>query len=101
MFLADIFGPQGLIVLVLILVLLFGANQLPKLARSVGEASKEFKRSQQEAEEEAQAKAAAPAPAPLPPAGDDKITLSKAELDALLAEREARARRESGTPPSS
>ena len=61
MFLADIFGPQGLIVLVLILVLLFGANQLPKLARSVGEASKEFKRSQQEAEEEAQAKAPAPA----------------------------------------
>jgi sec-independent protein translocase protein TatA len=99
MILAEIFGPQGLIVLVLILVLLFGANQLPKLARSVGEASKEFKKSQQEAEEEAQAKAATPAP--LPPAGDDKITLSKAELDALLAEREARARRESGTPPSS
>ena len=99
MILADIFGPQGLIVLVLVLVLLFGANQLPKLARSVGEASKEFKRSQQEAEEEAKTKTSTPAS--VPPSSDDKITLSKAELDALLAEREARARRESGTPPAS
>jgi sec-independent protein translocase protein TatA len=101
MMLADIFGPQGLIILVLVLVLLFGANQLPKLARSVGEASKEFKRSQQEAEEEAEANKAKAAPSTPPPAADDKITLSKAELDALLAEREARARRESGTPPAS
>ncbi len=93
---ANIFGPDLLVVLVLAVVLLFGANQLPKLARSVGEASKEFKKSQQEAEDEAKAKAATPPPAA--PA-DDKITLSKSELDALLAEREARARREAGSPP--
>jgi sec-independent protein translocase protein TatA len=97
MIVANIVGPDGLIVVVLVLVLLFGAGQLPKLARSMGEASKEFKKSQREAEEEAQAAASAPAPLSPP---DDKVTMSKAELDALLAEREAKARRESGTPPS-
>ena len=86
MLLANIFGPDVIIVVVIAVVLLFGAGQLPKLARSVGEASKEFKKSQAEAEQQ--------------PSADDKITLSKSELDALLAEREARARRESGTPPT-
>src|SRR5947209_18962164 len=86
MLVANIFGPDVIIVVVIAVVLLFGAGQLPKLARSVGEASKEFKKSQHEAEQE--------------PAPDDKITLSKAELDALLAEREARAKRESGPPPT-
>jgi sec-independent protein translocase protein TatA len=94
---ANIFGPDVLIVVVIAVVLLFGAGQLPKLARSVGEASKEFKKSQQEAEEQAKAEAAAAAAAPKQ---DDKITLSKAELDALLDEREAKARRESEKPPS-
>jgi sec-independent protein translocase protein TatA len=88
MLLANIFGPDVIIVVVIAVVLLFGAGQLPKLARSVGEASKEFKKSQHEAEQQQ-------------PSGDDKITLSKSELDALLAEREARAKRESGTPPTS
>ena len=98
MVLANIFGPDLLVVLVIAVVLLFGAGQLPKLARSVGEASREFKKSQEEAEAEAKAKPVA-APSPVLPAADDKITLSKSELEALLAEREARARRESGTPP--
>jgi sec-independent protein translocase protein TatA len=93
MILGNIFGPDVIIVLVIAVVLLFGAGQLPKLARSVGEASKEFKKSQQEAEQEAKTESATPAPT------DDKITMSKAELDALLAEREAKARRESETPP--
>jgi sec-independent protein translocase protein TatA len=97
MIVANIFGPDLMIVVVIAVVLLFGAGQLPKLARSVGEASKEFKKSQAEAEQEAQAQAAA---AQAKPAADDKITLSKSELDALLAEREARARRESETPPA-
>src|ERR1700730_7627824 len=99
MVLANILGPDLVIILVLVLVLLFGSTQLPKLARSVGEASKEFKKSQQEAEDEARARAAASATV-VPPPADDKITLSKAELDALLAEREAKARRESQTPPA-
>jgi len=90
MIVANIFGPDIIIVVVIAVVLLFGAGQLPKLARSVGEASKEFKKSQAEAEAADAAKAAA----------DDKITLSKSELDALLAEREAKAKRDSETPPA-
>ncbi len=98
MLLANIFGPDVIIVVVIAVVLLFGAGQLPKLARSVGEASKEFKKSQHEAEEAGRAEAK-PSGATAA-GGDDKITLSKAELDALLAEREAKAKRESQAPPS-
>jgi len=41
--LAEIIGPDILIVLVVILVL-FGGSQLPKLARGLGSAQKEFKK---------------------------------------------------------
>jgi sec-independent protein translocase protein TatA len=47
MFLANILGPDAIVVVLLAVVLLFGAGQLPKLARSVGEASKEFKKTQE------------------------------------------------------
>ena len=40
-------GPELLILLVVI-VLLFGATKLPKLARSLGEAQNEFKAGQKE-----------------------------------------------------
>ncbi|MDQ4131729.1 MAG: twin-arginine translocase TatA/TatE family subunit [Actinomycetota bacterium] len=36
-------GPTELVIVLVVLVLLFGATRLPKLARSVGEASKEFR----------------------------------------------------------
>lgn len=107
---ANIFGPDLGIVVVVILVVLLGGSQLPKIARNVGTAGREFRKAQQEAEEEAAkeqaAKAAAaqaaavPSPAPLPPApsADDSVQLSRAELDALLKEREEQVRRESGSP---
>jgi sec-independent protein translocase protein TatA len=41
--LANIAGPD-LLIIVGIIVLLFGSSQLPKLARSLGQASKEFKK---------------------------------------------------------
>lgn len=44
-------GPEVLVVL-LILVLLFGANKIPKLARSTGQAMGEFKRGREEIEDE-------------------------------------------------
>ncbi|AFK18743.1 twin-arginine translocase TatA/TatE family subunit [Haloferax mediterranei ATCC 33500] len=44
-------GPELLIVL-LIVILLFGANKLPQLARSSGQAMGEFRRGRQEIEEE-------------------------------------------------
>ena len=45
--LAEIIGPDILIVLVVILVL-FGGSQLPKLARGLGSAQREFKKGLEE-----------------------------------------------------
>ena len=89
--LAEIIGPDLLIVLVLI-GLLFGSARLPKLARSLGSAKSEFEKGLHEG--------AAPAPdppAPAPPPAEERVTLTRAELDALIADREERARR--STPP--
>jgi TatA/E family protein of Tat protein translocase len=119
----NIFGPDLGIVIVVILAVLIGGSQLPKIARNVGTAGREFRKAQQEAEEEAErekaakvppppqavgpaaapgaaaapapppAVAPAPAPAPAPPR-DESVTLSRGELDALLKAREEQARRE-------
>jgi sec-independent protein translocase protein TatA len=96
---ADIFSPEIILVIILALVLLFAGPKLPKYARSLGEANKEFKKAQREAKEEAAVEDAKAAPAKAV-ADDDKITISKSELDALIAEREAKARRESEKPPA-
>ena len=44
-------GPEMLLVL-MILVLLFGADKIPKLARSAGASLKEFQKGKQQAEDE-------------------------------------------------
>jgi sec-independent protein translocase protein TatA len=53
-----LFGPvpggMEMVVILLIAVLLFGANKIPKLARSTGEAMGEFKKGRQEVEQELQ-----------------------------------------------
>jgi len=125
---ANLMGGDGLIVLVIAIVVLLGGSQLPKIARNVGIAGKEFRKAQEEAEDEAekqkQAKAARqsdtlqpPPPQPLPappvaappavaataepaagapgPSGDAAITLTPAQLDALLKAREEQVRGES------
>ncbi len=45
---ADIFGVDGVIVLVVVVLVLFGSTQIPKLARSLGSAQKEFKKGLEE-----------------------------------------------------
>ncbi len=45
---ADIFGVDGIIVLVVVVLVLFGSTQIPKLARSLGSAQKEFKKGLEE-----------------------------------------------------
>ena len=108
-------GPTELIIILVIVLLLFGTTRLPKLARSLGQASKEFKdgaaeRDREMAEEEAaKAQAAAQPPAappaapaepatPAAPAADsDQVTMSRADLEALLDERDRRAGRD--VPP--
>ena len=80
---AELFGEQGIIVLIVIAVVLFGSTQIPKLARSLGSAQKEFKKGLDEGGQDSAATPAAPltqapqaapapvpAPAPAPPAAD-------------------------------
>jgi sec-independent protein translocase protein TatA len=53
--LVPLFGMPGgmeMLVILLIAVLLFGANKIPDLARSTGEAMGEFKKGRQELEDE-------------------------------------------------
>lgn len=45
-------GPPEFAVIFLIVVLLFGANKLPKLARSAGEAQGQFQKGRKEVEQE-------------------------------------------------
>ena len=45
-------GPTELIIILVIVVLLFGATRLPELAKSVGVSMKEFKKASREAQEE-------------------------------------------------
>lgn len=53
MVLAEIFGVDGIVVLVVVLAVLFGSSQLPKLARSVGSAKSEFEKGIREGKEAA------------------------------------------------
>ena len=80
-------GAPELIIVLVIVLLIFGGAKLPKLARSLGEAKNEFEKT---AKSTSADKVEQPA---LPVKSDDKVTMSKAELDALLAERDA-ARKE-------
>jgi TatA/E family protein of Tat protein translocase len=84
-------GPTELIIVLVVVLLLFGSTRLPKLARSMGEASKEFKKGVNEGAKDA------PAVDP-----DAKVTMTQAELDAMLARRDEEARRIAGqdSPPA-
>ncbi len=84
-------GAPELLILLVVVLLLFGATRLPKLARSMGEASREFKKGVAEGSHDEPPTSAKPS--------EQKVTMTQAELDALLAEREAQARKDA--PPSS
>ena len=94
--LANILGADAGIVLLIALVVLVGGSRLPQLARSVGLAGKEFRKAHDEVKEEPSAATPASLPTPILTAGD-QVTLSKAELEALLAQREAQAKRDART----
>jgi sec-independent protein translocase protein TatA len=116
---ANLFGPDLGYVVIIILVVLVGGSQLPKIARNVGMAGKEFRSAQRESEQEAEqahsgqassasrsvpsgvpaapaaVRVSAPAVPPTP-AGDGAVTLSRADLDELLKAREEQVRRQMG-----
>ena len=52
---AEIFGVDGIIVLVVVVLVLFGSTEIPKLARSLGSAQREFKKGLEEGASEADA----------------------------------------------
>jgi len=71
---AEFASVDNILILVVVVLLVFGSTQIPKLARSLGSAQKEFKKGLDEgakdeapvAEVAAPAVAPAPAPAPAP-----------------------------------
>jgi sec-independent protein translocase protein TatA len=65
---ADLFGEQGIIVLVVVALVLFGSTQIPKLARSLGSAQKEFKKGLEDGGSEEGKSAAKPAESSSAPA---------------------------------
>jgi sec-independent protein translocase protein TatA len=104
-------GWDDLIVILVALVVLFGGTQLPKLARNTGEALREFRKSHSEAESASSAVSAPAVPpaAPVLPATtptvvvapgataavpSDTVTLTQAQLDALVADRVAQSQAE-------
>ena len=80
-------GATELLIVLLIAVLIFGGAKLPKLARSLREAKDEFEKGGDDAKKKDTSPQALKG-------GDEKVTLSKSELDALLAERELKAKRD-------
>lgn len=67
MVLADVLGPFDLIVVLIVALLIFGGSKLPKVARSLGTATQEFKRGAQEGPK----RTASEPPSPETPSSDD------------------------------
>ena len=84
-------GAPELLIILAVILLLFGSTKLPKLARSMGHASKEFQAGLQEG---GKPQAADDDKTRENAKEDEPVSMTKAELDALLAEREAQARHE-------
>ncbi len=57
MFLGEIFGPDLLIVVIVVAVLVFGGSAIPKLARNLGSAKTEFEKGLKASKKDAEAKA--------------------------------------------
>jgi Sec-independent protein translocase protein TatA len=59
--LAEIFGVDGIVVLIVVLVVLFGGAAIPKLARNLGSAKNEFEKGLKETKPEGDVAGANPA----------------------------------------
>jgi len=55
--LAEVFGVDGILVLIVVVVLLFGGAAIPKLARNLGSAKSEFERGLEEGKKDSSMKA--------------------------------------------
>ena len=66
--LADLFGPDLLIVAIIIVVLIFGGAAIPKLARNLGSAKNQFEAGMKEGKEQDVAGTSAASDTPAAPA---------------------------------
>jgi len=55
--LAEMFSPTEIGIVLIVVLVLFGGSQLPKLAKNIGQAQKEFKEGLAEGSKNAEAKA--------------------------------------------
>jgi sec-independent protein translocase protein TatA len=81
-------GPEWFIVLAVVLVI-FGGSQLPKLARNLGKAQKEFKDGLADGQKDAELDASPSID--IGPSPTETVTMTREEYDRLNAEREKRA----------
>jgi sec-independent protein translocase protein TatA len=81
----------GMLVVVLAVVVLFGASRLPKLARNLGEAGREFRKAHDEANPAEDTPAPVPAPVAIADGTENVVALKRADLDALIAAKAADA----------
>ncbi|MFC6083786.1 Sec-independent protein translocase subunit TatA [Sphaerisporangium aureirubrum] len=99
-------GPMEWILILLVLILLFGAKKLPDTAKALGQSLRLFKKETTKLNDE-DAAAPAPAPAPvtvqqpsLPPAGpsvEDRLRTLEEENARLRATAPAQAPKDQGT----
>jgi len=80
----------GMAIAALAFIALFGASHIPKLARNLGEAGREFRKARTEFETTGPAETRS-VPAVSATTGEDTITLTRAELADLVADKAARA----------
>jgi Sec-independent protein translocase protein TatA len=70
--LADIFGPDLLIVAIVLVVLLFGGAAIPKLARNLGSAKNQFEKGMEEGKAESAATTGTSAASDTPTPSEEK-----------------------------
>ena len=67
-----VINDTGILVVLVAVILLFGASQIPKLARNLGEASKEFRKAHEDADSTVHS-------------SQEQISVNRDQLEALLA----------------
>ncbi len=88
----DIGAPE-LIIVLLVVLLLFGASRLPKLARSMGQASKEFKQGMKEGYKEQPVEGPCPFCSAQVPADSKFCPGCGKSADEIVAEKNNRAQK--------
>ncbi len=75
-------GPAELLIILVVVLVLFGSRKLPELARSMGQAATEFRRGLRSES----------VSSTTPPAAEETVTLTRAQLDTMIAEHELKGR---------